>query len=76
MGALADWLECANAFCNLVGKLDREGVNQAAWNGHKVPDGLHWDGKTYLRAAGVVAERFLGQPNRLYAVGNLNSLKA
>lgn len=58
--ALAEWLRCAESFCGVVKTLDPEGVNQAAWNGHKVPadDGLHWDAKTYLRAAGAAAESF------------------
>lgn len=56
--ALEDWLDCATMFCELVKTLDREGVNQAAWYGHKVANGLHWDARIYLRAAGVVAERF------------------
>lgn len=55
---LREWLACAASFCDLVKTLDREGVNGAAYVGHKIPDGLHWDGATYLRAAGVAAERF------------------
>ena len=58
LNTLEEWLACATSFCDLVKTLDREGVNQAAWNGHEVPDGLHWDGRTYLRAAGVAADCF------------------
>jgi len=57
--ALSQWLRCGQSFCDLVKTFDQEGVNQAAWPGHKVPDrGLHWDGKKYLRAAGVAAHHF------------------
>lgn len=59
LDSLAQWLGCAGSFCDLVQTLDQEGVNQAAWTGHKVPgNGLHWDGKKYLRAAGVTADSF------------------
>lgn len=56
---LSDWLAIGSSFCDVLRTLDREGVNQAAWNGHKVPaDGLHWDARRYLRAAGVAADMF------------------
>lgn len=55
---LHEWLECATSFCKLVKSLDPEGVRGAACSGHNLPDGLHWDGETFLRAAGVATERF------------------
>lgn len=56
---LSDWLAVGTTFCDVLRTLDREGVNQAAWNGHKVPaDGLHWDASRYMRAAGVAADMF------------------
>jgi hypothetical protein len=58
--ALAEWLRCGTEFAEFVSTLDREEVNQGAWNGHTVPasGGLAYDGKLYLRAAGVAAARF------------------
>jgi hypothetical protein len=50
--------DVARAFCRILESLDREGVNGAAWNGHKVPKGLHWDGRAYLKAAGAAALNF------------------
>lgn len=58
---LANWLAVGQSFCDGIRTLDREGVNQAAWNGHHVPsDGLHWDARRFMRAAGVAADRFSG----------------
>lgn len=55
---LKEWFDCATSFCDLTETLDREGVNQVSWNEHKVPNGLHLDGVTFLRASGVAVERF------------------
>ena len=55
---LKEWLACGQEFCDLVKTLDRNGVMEAAWPSQNMPNGVHWDGVTYLRAAGVTAERF------------------
>lgn len=55
---LKEWLGCATSFCELVKTLDPEGVRGTAGWVHKLPDGLHPDGETFLRAAAVATERF------------------
>lgn len=55
---LNEWLDCATSFCELVKTLNPEGVSGTAGWVDKLPDGLHPDGETFLRAAGVATERF------------------
>lgn len=55
--ALHEWLACATSFRDLFKTLSTDGVTWADW-GHEAHDGLHWDGRTYLRACGVAADRF------------------
>lgn len=55
--ALHEWLACATSFRDLFKTLSTDGVAWADW-GHESHDGSYWDGRTYLRACGVAAERF------------------